>query len=426
MLVDDEPKFIYFDEKARTLSSEYSLDEIIHSASGSAITNLVELANFSPIEFKRAIEQENSTKVEELLEEANIKIEHEFDAWSQSSVFPKIARHTKDSSKLCVHIKNPNVTRNYTSTIDSGSDGIRQFISLFIFIKMNQHKPQDILLIDEAETHLHYDAQADLIREFTKQTFTQKVIYTTHSLGCLPEDLGNGIRFIERVEKLNRSKIKNWFWDQPDHHGFSSILFGMGATTMTFIPLQNVVFGEGAVDHILLPTLLREATGHKYLGFQIAPGISNSSPEQIKIIEKEAPKTLFITDSDHGEKSLHKNLKHAGIPVTRINSLSGSNRNTGVAIEELIDKNAYLDAVQKELLQQNDITLKDLNSLKIPKCRRAYAVDRWCIKNKISKPSKRNVAFRLLELKQDDRLLLANEHKLRMKALYKWIEKFFE
>jgi predicted ATP-dependent endonuclease of OLD family len=61
-------------------------------------------------------------------------------------------------------------------------------------VRSSEHVP--ILLLDEIETHLHYDAQADLAQMLAKQEIVAKVIYTTHSMGCLPEDLGTGVRFI--------------------------------------------------------------------------------------------------------------------------------------------------------------------------------------------------------------------------------------
>ena len=66
------------------------------------------------------------------------------------------------------------------------SAGLRQFVALLAFIEHEAADEDVILLVDEAEAHLHYDAQADLVRVFSKQTVADKIIYTTHSAGCLP------------------------------------------------------------------------------------------------------------------------------------------------------------------------------------------------------------------------------------------------
>ena len=94
------------------------------------------------------------------------------------------------------------------------SDGFRQFVALQSFT-MKERAEKPILLIDEAETHLHYDAQAALVQMLQKQQVASKVIYSTHSAGCLPEDLGNGVRLVAKTGPSS-SKIINRFWSSPE------------------------------------------------------------------------------------------------------------------------------------------------------------------------------------------------------------------
>ena len=49
------------------------------------------------------------------------------------------------------------------------SDGLRTFIALRGFLAQSVYEVPPILLVDEAETHLHYDARADFIRVCEQQ-----------------------------------------------------------------------------------------------------------------------------------------------------------------------------------------------------------------------------------------------------------------
>src|SRR5262249_36385344 len=95
------------------------------------------------------------------------------------------------------------------SDIGERSDGLRWFAALLAFSHGWNNHP--ILLVDEIETHLHYDAQADLVGVLSRQSFTSKVIYTTHSFGCLPNDLGTGVRVVHPIDNAT-SCLENGFW----------------------------------------------------------------------------------------------------------------------------------------------------------------------------------------------------------------------
>ena len=114
-----------------------------------------------------------------------------------------------------------------------------------------------VLLIDEADAHLHLNAQADLVSLLMKQNKAAQVLYTTHSPGCLPSDLGTGIRLVEREDST--SSIESHFWTNKAP-GFGSLLYAMGANAAAFSTCRRAVLAEGPSDMIMLPTLLRLAT----------------------------------------------------------------------------------------------------------------------------------------------------------------------
>ena len=92
------------------------------------------------------------------------------------------------------------------------SDGLRQFVALVALAAHQPNPVPPILLIDEVETHLHYNAQADLIEVLTEQNAARQIVYTTHSAACLPQDLGLGVRVVEGLGERTASKVRQNFW----------------------------------------------------------------------------------------------------------------------------------------------------------------------------------------------------------------------
>ena len=87
------------------------------------------------------------------------------------------------------------------------SDGLRQFVALVALAAHQPNPVPPILLIDEVETHLHYNAQADLIEVPTEQNAARQIVYTTHSAACLPQDLGLGVRVVEGLGNRTASTV---------------------------------------------------------------------------------------------------------------------------------------------------------------------------------------------------------------------------
>lgn len=224
-----------------------------------------------------------------------------------------------------------------TARFTDRSDGLRTFVALIAFLAKHASDPPPILLIDEADTHLHYNAQADLINFL--QELPSRTIYTTHSPGCLPLDLGTGIRVVRPHPEKAISELSNTFWEE-DQPGFSSLLFAMGAGAAAFSAVRAAVFTEGPSDMILLPSLIREATGERVLGYQIVPGLANIHPQQLGDAEYAAIRVAYLLDGDEGGDQHAENLKKAMVPPERILRLPD-----GVALEDLVDTDAYLEAL---------------------------------------------------------------------------------
>ena len=416
------PKFLLFEKEERSLLSEYNLlldDTEIPIALG----NLFRLAELDIEDLLEAFRNQDSGKIATLSGRANKKLTDKFLLnWSQAQIGVQLSITPGSENNIQVNILVGNLDTQLEQ-IAERSDGLRQFVALYAFIHSENEDRSKILLVDEAELHLHYDAQADLVQMFAKQDLVKQVIYTTHSIGCLPEDLGTGIRLIEPLgENTGRSKVKNWFWEN-NRPGFSPLMFAMGAGHLAFLPVRYAILAEGIVDHLLLPSLIREAIQQSYLGFQVVPGLSEASLHNIQEFDHEASRTLYLTDSDHEQKKLTRKIKSAGIPESRIFSLP-TLENEVSAIEDYLDTNLYVTAINNELSRSHGSKIKirkdDLSSFNISK-----SVDEWCKKKKIKSPSKRAVASQVLELRHEHTLLNTTRKHLLVE-LYHAFKREFE
>ena len=253
----------------------------------------------------KAIEDGDGGRREMLIEKANSRLKQAFEeSWNQSSVFIRVSIQ---GYSFEARVSLPDES-TYTEISDR-SDGLLWFAVLCVFLSnvAQESGVKPILLVDEAETHLHYDAQADLIGVFTSQRLAAKIIYSTHSAGCLPRDLGNGIRIVVPEKDTERSVVKNNVWESSEP-GFSPLVYGMGATTFAFLPARHVLFGEGLSDAMLYPTLFRRTTGLSSLEFQIVPGIAFAGPARMSGMQTDGGAVAYIVDGDSAGSELRTNL----------------------------------------------------------------------------------------------------------------------
>ncbi len=407
ILLGRKPKFLLFSDEDRDLESSHDLS--MNKPISPALNNLAKLANLDLKKLRIAIPQGNTGQIETLTRRANEHLDDIFkNTWSQSNTSVNIR-----VDGWTLHVLVRNVNTEFTSFAER-SDGLRSFVALLAFVSTNvaiSQKP--ILLIDEAERHLHYDAQADLVQMLTKQDVVAKVVYTTHSAGCLPEDLGMGVRLIQPVSEI-RSEVKNWFWDS-DAPGFSPLLFGMGASSLAFVPVRRAMFTEGATDFILLPALFREAADRTHLGFQIVPGLSQIGSDNIPLLRTEASHVVFLVDADDGGKQIVTKLKKGGIPENHILQLPDE-EHLGLVLEDFIDPEVYKLAVNR-LLSLRYVTHAEIKSEQISDANRPDHIKRLCESQSMEPPSRRQVAYQILEQLQHGNIVY-ERRSADLKKLY--------
>lgn len=402
------PDFLRFDDETRQLASEYDLTTSAASP-GAALRNLAELANLDLVALRNAIQRGETGTVRDLREAANRVLEERFSVWHQH---PQVRVSLEnDGPILRIHVQSGS---GPTMPFHERSDGLREFVAL-VALTAQQSKPvPPILLIDEIETHLHYDAQVDLIRVLTEQTAAAQVIYTTHSAASLPEDLGLGVRVVEPVGERTASTIRQNFWRDQDP-GMGALLMALGAASIAFVPLRPAIIVEGGSDLVLLPTLFREATGSDHVGFAVVPGSSSAPPERLAGLDLQGVRTAWVFDADDGGRSRRGALIEHHIPEDRMLLLADHG---DLEIEDLVEPETFCRAVTGYVSDvQSTADSFTVSDLPTEPCRRPDAVRDWCEARSIRPPGKVALANKVIELAGDMPILDRN-HAPRLRDLH--------
>jgi predicted ATP-dependent endonuclease of OLD family len=386
------PDYLIFGDEDRNLKSSYAWAEIAEQIPD-ALENLAMIAELDlPLLIRKmtanVIDPENDT----MLDKANAALKKNFqNSWKQSSVSVVLS---KSDQYLLIQVHNNQGER---TDFDQRSDGLRQFVALRCFTAARESN-NFVLLIDEAEQHLHYDAQADLIQMFGTQDIATKVIYTTHSVGCLPEDLGNGVRLVEPTTKgSDWSKIENKFWSHRNDNeaAFSPILMGMGASTMAFFPTRSAVLTEGPSDTILLPTMFREVLGQDSLGVQFVHGLSEDGRMQLPLLNSTGREVCYLLDDDDGGRTLRDDLVARKVKKSSVFQLHCSDGDC--ELEDFLASDVLTEAVNA--LAANHLKIAELvASEALPKIGKWDYIKRACVDASVKVLSKPDVAYAVLEI----------------------------
>lgn len=390
-----------FEKAVDVLSGRLPSIELFEDADLSSEHDLVEVADLPPPALGhlaalagldlRALRDEAAARqvadVATRRNAANARLLSAFDqSWNQQGIAVQI-----DVQGTILHVQATTPEDSGLSDIGERSDGMRWFAALLAFAHGWSERP--ILLVDEIETHLHYDAQADLVDVLSKQRFTSKVIFTTHSFGCLPFDLGTGVRVVQPIDAAT-SRLENGFWKRGA--GFSPLLASMGAAALSFTPTRHALIAEGAADAILMPTLLRQSRHEERLGFQVAPGLSSVAAVAVSDLEAEAGRVGFLVDGDPGGMNILAKLTAAGVTESRVLVLTDPDSGAPLEVEDLIDAETYVAAVNDELRCWNEV-LVECTVADVGDELRTKALEAWCTEKGLPPPDKAAVAQRVVD-----------------------------
>jgi energy-coupling factor transporter ATP-binding protein EcfA2 len=346
------PDFLKFGPEQRTLPTFNPFDR----EPPAALRNLCGAGQVDYDEIRElALQPSGRERLRDIVNAANQRLEGLFREWSQRTVTVALS---VDSQGITVLGRDRNAPL-LDAPFEQRSEGMRIFAALLAFVHSAGVKSGSapVLLLDEAEQHLHYDAQADLVRILGSQRAAQKVIYTTHSIGCLPEDLGLGVVVVDPVGH-ERSALSQSFWTGGP--GLHPIMMALGATALAFTPARRVLIGEGAHEAIILPTLLRHSrpgvAPEEPLGFQIVGGISEVHPKDADRLEEEAGTVLYLVDSDGGGRAHARKLPKAAHDAGRVLRLGADQS----SIEDFVAVPLLLEAANALLARQGNRMFKPL------------------------------------------------------------------
>ncbi|MHA3723013.1 AAA family ATPase [Leucobacter sp. HY1910] len=386
-LYNNSPDILLFGENDRALASSYALSAEEAANPPVALGNLVKMAELDLPSLWHAFESGDEGERETLIDQANQVLATKFaTAWKQSD----ISVHLKtEGTALFVRIKQDG---KRITQFDERSAGLKMFVALVAFLAEREDSTPPILLIDEAETHLHIDAQADLVNTFMTQDQAAKVIYTTHSPACLPPDLGSNIRAVVPDPKHEyRSLIQGSFWHGAA--GFSPLMLAMGAGAAAFSTARYVVLGEGASEMLLLPTLIKAAIDVPDLEYQVAPGLSEVPADLYPELDLAGARVAYLVDGDKGGRERRASLISGGVSAERVVTLDA------LTLENVLDPESYLKAVALLLVECNqDVVIPDLPDLPDANAKVWPTVlEEWAKRHKLNMPGKRVIASRLIE-----------------------------
>lgn len=278
------PRFLSFDRALRDVS-DVSV-EMLSAKTPPFWSHLLLASGQEPKEVAAAVG--NPHRIRTLERSWNARLEHLFAKhWKdQSSVVPQIAIQGGTVHLLWRRA-------SFDTPSSWGSEGLRTYLALVVLVEAQRQREGDrpvILLIDELEQSLHYSAQAEVVNMLQEQKLVRQVIYTTHSAGCLPEDIGRGVVALEFVNE-NESRVKKRIWDPSTKGGRAPdigvwpLLMALGAGSLGFLAVRSPVFVEGFSDLIYLPEALRWPLGRPSLVSTSTPASRRSASGTSSILQ---------------------------------------------------------------------------------------------------------------------------------------------
>lgn len=387
------PSCRMFDEDNRTLGFRHDITK--NDTYGQAFQNLADLGGLNIKALRQAITQDTSGPKRTLLNNAAAQINMRLkDEWNQSDLKVDID-HKELEVRITVAGKD-----GKQFDLEDRSDGMRMFLALSAFLAKKGQEPRPILLVDEMERHLHYEAQADIVAMFDRRTDVAQIVYSTHSIGCLPQDLGRGVRVVVADMELGTSTIDN-LWIR-DGHGIKPLMAAMGAATLPLQPTRPLVFGEGPCDALLLPSLLREAIDAEALEYLIVSGGSHVSRANIAELDRSAPHVVYLYDGDDAGRAWKKFLKSQKVEPERIVALE-----SGFVLEDLIEPGLFADACNAavgEIAGEGVVVCHKFETAAVPESGRLAALAKWCKTHGYREPSKLLLAETTIRLMTGEKL----------------------
>lgn len=221
------------------------------------------------------------------------------------------------------------------------SRGFRWYLSYVVTLEYIGKKENAILLLDDPAVFLHENGQKDFLRTLENVAKKIQILYTTHLISLFEEKNLDRVLLVDFGEK-NVTIVKKP-WSGKIENVAAPIYHALGFDKLIFEDTKKVLFVEGISDKFIFEGL--QNIDENMAGWYIYPLSGGNKLEGNEIVERikmlkcltnqSKIEYVFVLDGDR-----KPNIKEE---IPNIIFLG----NTEQEIEDLIDKNFYLDCVWK-------------------------------------------------------------------------------
>ena len=373
------PKYLYYDEYY-ALPSKISIEELqnekLEEEELKTAKALFELADINIEELLDADDYEDY-KAELEATEAIITDEL-FKYWTTNNnldiTFDIEKREDTDRSgtKIVEHILNirvKNTQKRVSLPLKNRSKGFNWFFSFLVWFKRIQEDTSSnyILLLDEPGLNLHASAQNDLLNFIEDLSENYQIIYTTHSPFMINSSKLHRVRTIVETEK--GTAISDSIQDKDPNTLFPlQAALGYDIAQNLFISDKNLLV-EGASDLIYLQYFsdLLEKNGKEGLhpSITIVPvGGMDKVATFISLLRGSDLDIVCLLDTPNDSKTkakLDDIIKHKLLSSKNIIYFDEFTQIDKADIEDLFEKEEYLDLFNQSFSEYDDIAIGDLN-----------------------------------------------------------------
>lgn len=334
------PKVLEFDDMHRELKSSYPLNRVnSHNQKQPNWLPLDNILNLADLDLNALPPEQGKQQIR--VNDANGRLRERFaELWGESKPYPQIGIN---NHQVHVSVRDPGNPDQDGLAAEQRSSGVIRMFELIAFVgRAEDAGKRVVVLADEIEQHLHYDAQVELLEWLERGALKAQIITSTHSIGCWPSDIGSQMNALER--RNGETVIHNGPYSRLEA-GAGGLMASIGATRAAIGLRRHVIFCEGKNDEMLLPALFRDA-GCDTDRIWFVGSISNSNrtvPPRYSSLEIER----FILDGDEsGAKMLQKLTDADHERVGKCFLLNNGGPRNLHTVEDLIEKDLLTECFQ--------------------------------------------------------------------------------
>ncbi len=234
--------------------------------------------------------------------------------------------------------------------------GLRWFLAFLIeVLDIQRSNDSRLLLFDEPANHLHPSAQKVVLKILNELSKRSQIVYATHSPFMIDWSFPQRVRLLERAD-TRRTHINNKpYASAGSLNPWDPARISVGVTLgdLGLLGNENILV-EGVSDHVLIANISEflAASGRSSLPKNIAIIPIGSNEGELKriitIAQNENRKLVLLHDSDSGGEKLRNCAAEKNVRAVSLRTvLSAALPVQTLAIEDLIQPNIYLEAVNK-------------------------------------------------------------------------------